>query len=248
MTSTTKTWHTWLYKTQLFLFVLIVVCVLGNKFGLLPFRLSFFGFGVSLLMIICLGFGGLIAIGMSLFMGASQWRRSGVIALLLGLLPPLVIILIVGPANFGKPPIHDISTDLDNPPVFVVARSQRGPEENSLDHPGESLAQVQRNAYPHIKTLETSLAPAAAFERALAVTEDLGWELLSSDPSAGRIEAVDQTTFFGFKDDVVIRVSGSGQGSLVDVRSVSRVGQGDLGANAARIEKFQLSFDQPPAK
>ena len=80
--------------------------------------------------------------------------------------------------------------------------------------------------------------PADAFKRALQAARDMGWEIVAADAAAGRIEATDTTFWFGFKDDVVIRVEADGAGSRVDLRSVSRVGVGDVGANAARIRAY----------
>jgi uncharacterized protein (DUF1499 family) len=83
------------------------------------------------------------------------------------------------------------------------------------------------------------VAPNIAFERAKGAVEEAGWQIAREDPSAGRIEAVATTFWFGFKDDVVIRIAADGPGSRVDVRSKSRVGKGDLGTNAQRIRAYQ---------
>jgi uncharacterized protein (DUF1499 family) len=80
--------------------------------------------------------------------------------------------------------------------------------------------------------------PARAFERALAVARAQGWEIVAAVPAEGRIEATDTTRFFGFKDDIVIRVKAEGAGSRVDVRSLSRVGKSDVGKNASRIRAY----------
>jgi len=76
------------------------------------------------------------------------------------------------------------------------------------------------------------------FEKALVAVDDLGWELVAQDASAGRIEATDTTFWFRFKDDVVIKIDQQGSDTAVDVRSVSRVGTGDVGANAIRMRKL----------
>jgi len=112
------------------------------------------------------------------------------------------------------PPINDISTDTEN--------------------------KLQREAYPDIKPILVGDPPEKAFERALAAAQAMGWEIVARDAAAGRIEAVDSTFWFGFKDDVVVRVSAApGGGSRVDVRSKSRVGRGDTGTNARRIREFR---------
>ena len=103
---------------------------------------------------------------------------------------------------------------------------------------GEETAAQQRGAYPEIKPQVLPVLPDEAFERALAVAGEMGWEIVAAEKGEGRIEATDTTFWFGFKDDVVIRIQPAEAGSRVDVRSASRVGVGDLGVNAARIRRF----------
>lgn len=140
------------------------------------------------------------------------------------------------------PPIHDISTDSADPPAFVAAVAQRGAEANPLDYDADALAAPTREAYPFVQPILSPLSQAAAFARAEQIVTDFGWELLAADAEAGRIEATATTRLYGFKDDVVIRVRPDGAGSRIDLRSVSRVGQSDLGANAARIGAFIAAF------
>jgi uncharacterized protein (DUF1499 family) len=137
------------------------------------------------------------------------------------------------------PPIHNISTDVDDPPEFDAVVALRGANSNPLAYDRDKLAAPQQEAYPDVVPLELADAPADVFDRALEALKGLGLEVVNADHEAGRIEAVATTFWFGFKDDVVVRIRPlpSG-GSRVDVRSVSRVGQSDLGANAARIAKI----------
>ncbi|MGH7421143.1 MAG: DUF1499 domain-containing protein, partial [Candidatus Rokuibacteriota bacterium] len=81
-------------------------------------------------------------------------------------------------------------------------------------------------------------APDRVLARAVDVARGLGWEIVAVAPAEGRLEATDRTPWFGFRDDVVVRVRPDGAGSRVDVRSVSRVGRSDLGTNARRIRGF----------
>jgi len=67
----------------------------------------------------------------------------------------------------------------------------------------------------------------------------MGWRVVSSAPAEGRLEASDTTRWFGFTDDIVVRVTAAPNGSRIDVRSASRVGRSDLGVNARRIRAFQ---------
>jgi uncharacterized protein (DUF1499 family) len=135
------------------------------------------------------------------------------------------------------PPIHDISTDLQNPPTFEAVVPIRGEAANPLEHRQE-VAEQQKQAYPDIAPLTLPTSPDASFDRALQVAQSLGWEIVTADQSTGRIEATDTTRWFGFKDDIVVRVTPWGSGARVDVRSVSRVGRSDVGTNARRIRGY----------
>jgi len=82
--------------------------------------------------------------------------------------------------------------------------------------------------------------PELAYQAALNTARDLGWKIGTESESAGMFEATDTTFWYGFKDDVVVRVTALEEGgSRIDARSVSRVGVSDLGANAARISRFE---------
>ena len=137
-----------------------------------------------------------------------------------------------------SPPIHDITTDMENPPRFVAIIPLRTGSANPVEYQGESIAQQQRKAYPDIQPVTIAELPDAAFKRALNAARDVGWQIVAATPDDRRIEATDTTTWFGFKDDIVVRVTPAGGGSRIDVRSVSRLGQGDLGKNAARIRAY----------
>lgn len=136
------------------------------------------------------------------------------------------------------PPIHDITTDPERPPEFVAVLPLRADAPNPVEYGGAEVAAQQLEAYPDIRTHRLDAAPALAFARAHDAARALGWEIVAADPQAGRIEATATTFWFGFKDDVVIRIEPDGAGSRVDVRSLSRVGGSDVGANAARIRAF----------
>jgi uncharacterized protein (DUF1499 family) len=136
------------------------------------------------------------------------------------------------------PPIHDISTDTADPPAFVAVLPLRADAPNSAEYAGEAIAEAQRAGYPDLAPVALPAPPADAFARALEAARAMGWEIVDADPASGRIEATDTTFWFGFKDDVVVRVRPEGDGSRIDVRSVSRVGGSDVGANAARIRGY----------
>ena len=169
---------------------------------------------------------------------ARSWMRLAVAA----------VAIVVGLTSFAigfetqirrehSPSIHDVTTDLDNPPTFTAVIARRADAPNRLDRsPG--LAELQRQGYPDLAPVTVQSRPDQAFDRALAAAQSLGWEIVTADKSSGRIEATDTTRWFGFVDDVAVRLTPWGAGTRIDVRSVSRTGVGDAGRNAARIRRF----------
>ncbi|CAB0150061.1 hypothetical protein PSI9734_00629 [Pseudidiomarina piscicola] len=137
------------------------------------------------------------------------------------------------------PPIHDISTDLEQPPKFDAIAPLRADAPNPVAYPGEETAKQQREAYPDLAPMYVQQNQAQVFDAAMTVVKSMGWQLVASDREAGRIEATASTFWFGFKDDVVIRLRTENAQTRVDIRSKSRVGRSDVGKNAARIERFQ---------
>ena len=136
------------------------------------------------------------------------------------------------------PPIHDITTDTESPPRFVAVVPLRVGAPNPVEYAGEAVAKEQHAAYPDIQPVTLAAPPDVAFQTALSVARDLGWEIVAAIPSEGRIEATDTTRWFGFKDDVVIRITPEASRSRLDVRSLSRLGGSDLGKNAARVRAY----------
>ncbi len=139
-------------------------------------------------------------------------------------------------------PINDVTTDTSNPPEFLVLDDTRKGARTSLVYSGEKVAETQAKVHPEIAPLETDLSASAAYVRALEVAEDMGWEIVASDPKNRRFEATAHTSVFYFADDVVVVVTERDNGSRVDMRSVSRVGRSDRGVNASRIQDFQQQF------
>jgi uncharacterized protein (DUF1499 family) len=174
-------------------------------------------------------------------MAGAARRRAGMSTAVAAFVLSLAVIAPIGALAWKAsrvPAIHDITTDPINPPLFVAVLRLREGALNPAEYGGPDVAAKQRAAYPDIVPLTLNLPPARAFDRALASARAMGWELVASDPAGGRIEATDTTFWFGFKDDVVVRVQPQENGSRVDVRSLSRVGGGDIGANAARVRKY----------
>ena len=206
-------------------------------------RLGWWHFGVGFALLRWGAYAGGAAAALALV--ALAWPRLRARSALLWL-----VLLAVGgaalalPLRFQQearaaPPIHDITTDTADPPAFVALLARRAGAPNPPGHAGEAVAAQQRKAYPDIRPAVLAVPVPLAYARALDAVQGLGWELVAADAEQGRIEATATTFWFGFKDDVVIRVMPAPtSGSRVDARSKSRVGRGDAGANAARLREF----------
>jgi len=133
------------------------------------------------------------------------------------------------------PPINDITTNTDDPPTFAGDPSGA---DRDMTYPADFAAPA-REAYPDLAPIELEAPPPEALEQARRAAESLGWEITATRPDAGELEAQVVSALFEFVDDVAIRVTPRGTGSVVDVRSKSRDGKSDLGANAARIRHFR---------
>lgn len=167
--------------------------------------------------------------------------KPGVLSALLGVglgLAAAYVPLSWRMAAQSLPPINDVSTDTRDPPRLVALLPLRGDATTPADHGGDRVARLQKAGYPDIAPVMLQAAPAEALARAEQVARELGWTVVAVEKTEGRIEAVAVTPWFGFHDDVVIRIRPAPQGSRLDIRSKSRHGLGDLGTNARRIRRF----------
>jgi hypothetical protein len=219
---------------------------LGYKFGFIPLLPSLASLMLALIGSVLV----LVAAMIFVFIAVRNDMMRNRNMLLLVMVLSLVPMIIMGPQivkGRSVPAIHDITTDTDNPPEFLAMVKHRVHASNGLaygteDMPAAELAALQLAAYPDVKHLESELSVADAVARSESVLEGQGLKIVSTDIEAGLVEATATTFWFGFKDDVVVRVVALPTGSRIDVRSVSRVGQSDVGANAARIEAFLAAF------
>ena len=168
-----------------------------------------------------------------------EGRSQAVTGLVLG----AAVLAVVGFSardGAGVPAINDITTDLADPPAFVVANNLEANRGRDMSYPGEEFAAQQRGAYTDLAPIPHPGSPAQAYSDVRAAVTVLGWEVILEDAEARRIEANETTRIVRFVDDVVVRVRASdGGGSVIDVRSKSRDGRGDLGANAKRIRALR---------
>ncbi len=220
----------------------IAIALLGPALiwlGLLTPLMGFSSFALAVLL-------GIISLALGLI-GLLRTRKSsgrggrGRAWIGVGTGGALILVLLIGVSSSGNaPPIHDVTTNIDDPPSFSDAVRNAPGRANGIDYPdgGPSVPGQQRDGFPDLGSLQLSDTPADVLERGREAAESLGWTVTLVDVEALRIEAYDTTSVFRFVDDIVVRVRPSSTGSVVDLRSNSRVGGGDLGANAARIIAF----------
>ena len=183
-----------------------------------------------------------IALGLATIMPTRPGdRRRGFVAALLAIVIGAAAAYM--PLNWflraqQAPEINDISTDIATPPALVVTLQLRRGAPNPPAYPGASAGVLQRAAYPDVVPVILPVPPAEAFRRVDSVAMAMDWEVVARAPADGRLEAVATSEWFGFRDDIVVRIRPEGTGSRVDIRSKSRVGESDLGVNAKRIREF----------
>jgi uncharacterized protein (DUF1499 family) len=230
--------------TSLIAFLLVVLAGPLYKFGIIELGTAFTGFKFG----VYAGIAALVLLALQIIVKRKTVTLgSAVVAVAFS---AVAIAMPLNMMNKAKsvPPIHDISTDLVNPPEFVAIAPLRADASNPVAYDGIETAEQQRKSYPELQTLtypQPKSELVAAVEQAV---KNLGWELVNTDTSQGIIEATDTTMWFGFKDDVVVRVGDQGSERLVDIRSKSRVGGSDLGKNAERIHTLIDELDTVLAK
>jgi uncharacterized protein (DUF1499 family) len=227
----------------LFFALLSVALIMSAPYG---FRNGWFNLRTVLMWVVPGGLlAGLAAIFVVLVKSIVGWRLKtkqgrwmGRVAFVIALVA-VALPLSLLQKGASLPRIHDITTDTTDPPIFVAISPLRADAPNGEIYGGEAVARQQRAAYPDIEPIILAIPPDQAFAKALAAAKTLGWQIVADVPEAGRIEASATTYWFHLVHDVVIRIRPEGTGSRVDVRSVSRLGDGDQGANADRIRAFR---------
>lgn len=222
---------------QILLLCIIAGSLVCLRYSLLPWRTALMTVAGASFVMASVGFFSLLFMYLRFRRGQRGGARSGAVAVLLSLLP-IGAILVLGIKGKDVPPIHDITTDTGNPPVFNQLKAERKEGENATSYAGAAVARHQQQAYPDIQPFVSDKAPAKIYEICLETAEDMGWKVVAQDAETGLIEAVATTPMLAFKDDVIIRIVPWELGSRVDIRSASRVGVSDFGANAQRVSTF----------
>jgi len=227
--------------------VVIVLGAVGTKLGLWSWKIGFGAvmvrgpFGIGWAPALAMLAIALALIGVIVSIRAGLWRRS-LAALLISLATMGAFIYLGGQAK-KAPPIHEAATDWREPMMFsdAVMRS-RGPEANPVEASpvaatmgGKPMSDVNEQTCPGAKPVLLPKPQAEAYAAAKAALTAKGLEIVTDDPASGRLEAVATSFWYGFKDDLMVRVQPDGSGSRIDIRSISRVGVSDLGQNCKRV-------------
>ncbi len=230
----------WSRRVAVFAAQVVIISVLLHRFDLLGTKVAtnLLGFGAL---------GGLLALalaGISLVRIWSQGLLGGghaIAGVAIGLA------LLAGPLWYvpdllTRPKINDITTDSQSPPQFEKIIAIRGKDANTTGYSGDRLAELQIQAYPDIRPMVLERSAEETFDLAYEAVTKLGWEIISERKpdgnQTGQIEAVARTLLMGYPDDIVIRVSAGTGEAKIDVRSASRYGEHDFGANAKRIRRL----------
>ena len=236
----------WARRTGFFALAVVLLAIIIVRSGMLEIMPVLVTFGAALVVAV-------VAILVALAAFVSIWRSGAaglghaVGALFIGLA------LIAYPAylvikGYKLPPIADITTDPIDPPRFEAVARLRTRDANPIVYAGLYAAEQQRAAYPDIEPLMLAVAPDAAYDAAMTVITKRKWRIVDArSPQGGRrdghIEAVARTPVMGFRDDVVVRIRAATGGTRIDVRSASRYGRYDFGANASRIRSLFDDID-----
>lgn len=230
--------------------VVPIIGLVGTRLGWTGFQFGFLCLGLGVVSGALAFFSGLVGHVVVFAKGLGSISDSParihirlVVGELMGFaVSALVLVLFLQALQY--PLLYDISTDVDDPPVFTNAVEIRGPASNPLAY-NEGIAEAQQAAYPDVKPyIDEEMSVYSAFAFALDVALEMKWEIVFEHKEDTVFEAVATTFWYGFKDDIVVRVrpGNENRGSIVDVRSTSRVGVADMGTNAKRIGLFLDKF------
>jgi len=237
---TSKFWSTLILLLSIVCLGTVIISIMGVRGDWLDIRSAFTTIlyavqaGVAILIVATVIFG--------LARGDIKSQIKSGLAIILVLIPVIGHYATQPEKTPPGVPLNDVSTDTINPPLFDAVISLRPQGSNSMEYPGATAAARQQELFPDIAPIESSLSTEDAFKRTLNIANKMGWEIVSQDMNTGIIEAVASTPVFSFEDDVIIRIQSAESGSIVDIRSHSRVGRGDRGKNAQRVRDFIDQF------
>ena len=227
---------------------LAVACAVAAVLSGIGYRLGLWQFRTGFVILRVAFFAALAAAAISAF-GLIVGRAARPGLLITGLLGALIgAVTAYIPWSYMQlvqslPYIHDITTDVQDPPQFVAAATLRKQGDHPISYDGPEVAAQQQKAYPDLAPLITKAPRDRVFDAARDVLSGMGLQIIDANRAEGRVEAVATSMLYGFKDDVVVRIRETADGTRLDVRSKSRQGRSDLGMNARRIRTFLAKLD-----
>jgi uncharacterized protein (DUF1499 family) len=235
----------WCSRLAVFALVLVLSTLLLHRFFGLPTAVALNLVGVGLLLAAIA-----VLLGVIAAIGVWSTGRAGAARIVLGLSVGLVLLslpVIIMIVARSYPTINDLTTDVRNPPEFRALAPLRTGMANPAAYPGEAFAARQASAYPDLIPLDVNRPSAEVFDLVIDALKRLQMSIVSEEPPTeenpiGRAEAVDRTLVLGFYDDISVRVTPIGDpaeaGARIDLRSSSRYGRSDFGANALRLRSI----------
>jgi uncharacterized protein (DUF1499 family) len=236
----------WSRRVAVFSIAVVLLSIIIVRSGLLELvpALATFGGALALAVLAIL-----LALGAFVVIWREGLRGTGhaVLATAMGL-GILAYPAYLATKAYRLPAINDVTTDPIDPPRFEAIARLRSRETNPITYAGLRAAELQRKAYPDIEPLLLNVSPQEAYDTALAVITRRKWRVVDARPPVpgrrdGLIEAVARTPIMGFRDDIAVRIRPAQEGARVDLRSASRYGRSDLGANASRIRTLIEDID-----
>ena len=248
----------WARRIALFSLAAAILSIIIVHSGLLEIRPALVTFGAAMalaILALLLAFAAFVSIWKDGLLGMGASLSAIGIAVLLLAYPAFIAV-----KARNLPWIYDITTDPIDPPRYDTLAKARPRDANPIVYAGLTAAELQLEAYPDIEPLDADIDTRSAYNAALTIINRRRWRVVEQRApdqgrQEGRIEAVARTPIMGFRDDVIVRVRPFEGGARVDIRSSSRYGSFDFGANAARIraliEDIEAEFanqapDEPP--
>jgi len=231
----------WSRRLSFFAIAVALIGVLAARGGLDPtevYAILGSSFAIACIAILCAG--AAVAV-------IWQTGRKGAGVLIVGVLASAVLLAYPGylaVQAIRLPVLNDISTDLDDPPVFSRSRAALTARSNQMpDNLAMAERRAQKQAYPNVQPILLDLDADEAYKAVLKVAAAKRWKIVEQTPPGGRsglghVDAVARGLVLGLPDDITIRIAPQAGQTRVDVRAVSRIGRHDFGENARRIEKF----------
>jgi hypothetical protein len=237
--------------------IIAAVAVLSVRTGLANFSAGLETMAASVTLAAIALMLALVWLAAALRHNRGDGKRAGMAALL-GSLLLLYVPLHSVYEGLLAPPIHDATTNPEDPPRFV-ALAKRPPGANStvfdaaalIDYRGEhnTVSYMLHEYYANLtKPLQpimvTGKPTGKMFWRCFNTAKKLGWRIVDYNEAEGRIEATATSFWFAQVSDIVIRVRSAGTlGARFDMRAESETGARDFGHNLELMKTYRAALN-----